>query len=58
MNTVLERKLLMNDAMRSFEKKANILDIVYVYSQLVKDLASDRPDDFQKVLFTLRKESK
>ena len=56
--TVLERKLLISDAMKAFEKKADILNILYVYSQLVKDLAADRPDDFQMVLTTLRNERK
>ena len=55
--TVLERKLLISDAMKAFEKKADILNILYVYSQLVKVLAADRPDDFQMVLTTLRNEN-
>jgi len=57
-NTVLERKLLISDAMKAFEKEATVLNILYTYSQLVKVLASDRPDDFQMVLATLRNERK
>ena len=55
---VLERKLLISDAMKAFEKEATVLNILYTYSQLVKVLASDRPDDFQMVLATLRNERK
>lgn len=55
---VLERKLLINDAMKAFEKDSTVLNIIYTYSQLVKVLASDRPDDFQMVLTTLRNERK
>ena len=58
MNAVLERKLLINDAMKAFEKDATVLNIIYTYSQLVKVLAADRPDDFQMVLATLRNERK
>lgn len=58
MNAVIERKLLINDAMKAFEKESTVLNIIYTYSQLVKVLASDRPDDFQMVLATLRKERK
>ena len=58
MNAVLERKLLINDAMKAFEKDSTVLNIIYTYSQLVKTLASDRPDDFQMVLTTLRNERK
>ena len=55
---VLERKLLISDAMKAFEKDATVLNIIYTYSQLVKVLAADRPDDFQMVLTTLRNERK
>ena len=55
---VLERKLLISDAMKAFEKEATILNIIYTYSQLVKVLAADRSDDFQMVLTTLRNERK
>jgi len=58
MNAVIERKLLINDAMKAFEKESTVLNIIYTYSQLVKVLASDRPDDFQMVLTTLRNERK
>lgn len=55
---VLERKLLISDAMKVFEKDSTVLNIIYTYSQLVKVLAADRPDDFQMVLTTLRNERK
>lgn len=58
MNVVLERKLLISDAMKAFEENATVLNVLYTYSQLVKVLAADRPDDFQMVLATLRKERK
>jgi len=35
-NVVLERKLLISDAMKAFEKEATVLNILYTYSQLVK----------------------
>lgn len=58
--TVLERKLIMHDAMKVFEASCenDMYWMVNTYSQLVKDLAADRPDTFQQVLIALRKERK
>lgn len=54
MNPVLERKLALSKAMRVFEKESNLLNILYTYSECIKELASDRPDDFQRVLERLQ----
>jgi hypothetical protein len=53
---VTERRLLISDAMKDFEKKndGSWAYIAGFYSSLIKDLAVDRPDDFQMVLATLK----
>ena len=50
MNTVLERKLALSKAMKMFEKESDLLNIFFVYSECIKELASDRPDDFFKYI--------
>ncbi len=57
MNTVNERKLALSKAMRVFEKESDLLNILYTYSECIKELASDRPDDFFKVMNMLQKET-
>ena len=40
-----------------FEKESDLLNIFFVYSECIKELASDRPDDFFKVMNMLQKET-
>ncbi len=53
-NPVSERRLLIADAMKVFEEKNDWAYIAGFYSSIIKDLAVDRPDDFQMVLATLK----
>ena len=57
MTTVLESKLALSKAMKMFEKESDLLNIFFVYSECIKELASDRPDDFFKVMNMLQKET-
>lgn len=59
-NTVIERMEILRNAMLEFETKRenNYAYIAGVYSSLLYELASDRGNDFTKVLYTLQELSK
>ena len=54
MNTIAARKDLINEQMLKFEKGRDMAYVAGFYASLIKDLASDKPSDFEHIISILK----